>query len=81
VILDLVDQAFLALYVGPRIVDLRAMGIRGAVELCGIRDQENKSQLMGSIAAILRRPVDDVAELMDTICYDPTRAFIAELWS
>ncbi|MFY9532262.1 MAG: hypothetical protein WBC04_21845 [Candidatus Acidiferrales bacterium] len=81
VILDLVDQAFLAVYVGPKIVELRSMGIRGAVELCGVRDQANKSQLTASIAAILGRSADDVQSLIDTVCLDPTRGFIAELWS
>lgn len=78
VILDLVDQAFLAVYVGPKIAELRPLGVRGAVELCGVKDNV---QIVESIAAILGRSRDDVAGLIDTVCYDPTRAFIAELWS
>ena len=31
-VLDMMDQAFLLIYVGPPIAKLRAMGIRGAIE-------------------------------------------------
>jgi hypothetical protein len=77
VILDLVDQAFLALYVGSKITGLRSMGIRGAVELTAVRDRPD---LTASIAAILGRSPTEVDFLIGTFVYDPTTAFILELW-
>jgi hypothetical protein len=81
VILDLLDQSFLAVYVGPRINDLRSMGVRGAVELCGIRNNQLYPELLQSISKILGRSPEEVRCLMDTLGIDPTTAFISELWS
>jgi hypothetical protein len=77
VILDLVDQAFLALYVGVKITELRSIGIRGAVELRAAKDNE---PVKATIAAILGRTPADVNFLIDTFINDPTTEFILKLW-
>ena len=71
VILDLVDQAFLALYVGAKIVELRSLGIRGAVELSGAREN---SDLKPLIAKVLGRSADDVNYLIDTVTSRPNKS-------
>jgi hypothetical protein len=79
VIIDLVDQAFLATYVGKKTEELRSIGIRGAVEFSCVDDE--LPPLIASIAKILERQPQDIELLINTFRGDPTTKFIGELWS
>jgi hypothetical protein len=78
VILDLVDQSFLAVYVGSKIRDLSIFGVRGAVELA---NEPHDDATLTSIGEKLDLKLDEVKALIVTIKDDPTTRFIADLWT
>lgn len=78
IIIDLIDQAFLAGYVGSCLSDLRTRGIRGAVELAKLEvDNEQDIRLLTNI---LKTDLHDARNLIKTIQTDPTADFLAHTW-
>lgn len=90
VILDLSDQALLALYIGQSIEKLRPLGIRSAVELAEIDwSREDKDSFFGftydeaikRIAESLDRDEQSTKLLVRSVAEDATVNFLGALWS
>ena len=93
VIIDLIDQAYLYVYIGDKIVDLRPLGIRGAIELVEIGDCLRDAatvdlgrQMVAAIASKVH-PNGDAAKneaavinLIRTLDLDPQVTLISTLW-
>jgi hypothetical protein len=90
VILDLIDQAFLYIYVGASIQKLREVGIRSATDLTDIgilllsedtSDQELGQAMLQAIATALNMEhVGIVQNLIAALQYDPQVALIIKMW-
>jgi hypothetical protein len=91
VILDSVDQAMLANYVGDKIGGLRALGIRGAIELAELtsRKQENgdtpteignAQRMLGLVGTVLGQGRDAAYNLSFVLNNDPQVDFIWKNW-
>jgi hypothetical protein len=89
VILDLIDQAILFDYVGDRILSLRTMGVRGAIEFGTLHEdtigrsrrlQENSGRLMTSIASVLKIDEAGVRNIAENAFEDVQVNLIWSLW-
>lgn len=90
VILDLIDQAFLYIYVGDKISSVREAGIRCALDLCGIKryaespdsaKRQIGEQLMQVLAVKLGYDLACVKFMIQLADKDPQLEFIWNLWS
>ncbi|HLP15410.1 MAG TPA: hypothetical protein VK470_04065 [Bacteroidota bacterium] len=89
VILDLIDQAILYNYIGPKIVDVHKAGIRSAMEMSGIKDYFDDEapgdlqmgiDLIREVAKRLEWEEVSVKNLIETLYTDPQLVFIWQLW-
>jgi hypothetical protein len=91
VILDSVDQAMLANYVGEKIAGLRALGIRGAIELAELTSRKpengdspaaigNAQRVLGLVGAVLGQGRDAAYNLSFVLNNDPQVDFIWKNW-
>jgi len=96
-ILDLIDQAYLFIYIGDKFALLRPFGIRGAIEMASLHTGEESSEgsvgsvgtvgppaadgLIGIIASKLGQEPLEVQSLIKTLFNDIQVQFIWGLWS
>lgn len=89
IILDLIDQAYLFNYLGEKMIPLRAIGIRGAIELAAVsHDLKNEDvsirttaeQLLGIIASMLGQGAVETRNLIFALEEDIQVQFIWNLW-
>jgi len=84
-ILDMIDQAYLALYVGDSISALRPLGIRGAVEMAELyRRRQHRGDPLpapsGEVADALKIGTEAVTNLARNLAHDPVVTFLNRLW-
>jgi hypothetical protein len=87
-VLDMMDQAFLLIYVGPPIAKLRAMGIRGAIEAAVLyqrlrveSDATGEAHMtLAAVAKELDRDALVTQNLLHNLWEDPQVRVIWSLW-
>jgi hypothetical protein len=93
VVLDLIDQAILFMYVGDKLPALRPIGIRGAIELVELYEDNNRSEsedlpypreraekMVKSIAEKLEEEEHTVENMIWMLKHDPQVDLIMTLW-
>lgn len=90
VLLDMIDQAYLFIYVGERMAECRKRGYRGAIEVVEIRGyleskDEGRRQIGTSqlecLAKVLGNEPPETRKFVDTLYEDPQVQFIWNLWT
>jgi hypothetical protein len=84
-ILDMMDQAYLTLYVGDSVSALRPLGIRGAVEMAELyRRRQHRGDPLpapsGEVADALKIGTEAVTNLARNLAHDPVVTFLNRLW-
>jgi hypothetical protein len=87
-ILDMLDQACLAIYVGDKIARLRPMGIRGSVEMAALYNRwrnpkdtgmrERAEATLNRVDSILGR--EEALNVGRNLAHDPVIALLDNLW-
>ena len=78
VVIDWIDQAFLYNYVGDKVEQLRVRGIRGAIELASLREEDDA--LLESIAKVLDITPLELRNLIENLYQDNQVRLIWEIW-
>jgi hypothetical protein len=77
VVIDWIDQAMLYDYAGERINDLRIRGIRGSIELSGLKDND---PVLSDVAAVLGITTNELKYFRDKLVNDYQVKLISTLW-
>jgi len=79
ILIDWMDQAFIYNYIGEKISELRPRGIRGAIEMASLYEQDEDG-VLGSIAGVLGLKDEDVKNLIRSLYLDNHLRLIWEIW-
>ena len=77
VVIDWIDQSLLYNYVGDNINKLRVRGIRGSIEMSGLRDDD---PVLNEIAEVLSVKQSEVRYLRDKLLNDYQQKLVSTLW-
>jgi len=83
---DVMSQALLYIYVGPRLADFANASLRGSYEICALRHGLKSEQVaeaekrFNAIATELKYPPDVFRNLISQVGDDPCTTFLYEAW-